>query len=394
MTNVTITADFKIASYPFWEADNVTSSEPLLDRGTRASMVAVRHFGRNDYRLKIWLDNDLHFSDFIVNGIPVTLTSDHTGLHTANINARDLSRILNGPPSNNGLDEDYIPDPYLDACVETTFNTSNHNRYGMALGDTSNFPAWMEARSIAITQPQTAGGSHYILLDAPGINPDSKNYPPAIRVNGIWCLCSPIVDTWDSNNYGSWGGRHQLVCDPLELNIIRAFNDEDALPEELENSPIPPRSRQAVRDLHLLVNLSRQEYYEWTKDVHTIFRTVQAMTGLQGQIDVLTNKRSMYKAKLKFYTNRLTHFYDMRGELAQELSLEQWIQQSQDRNILELRDKRDTIYKAKTNTAAKITDYTESVDNARVEYEAALTNCEKREERFAAAIVELYPDTR
>jgi len=377
--HLTLTGVFEAENYPFWAMRRVISSMlPLAERGgRRASVVAVKNQPTHDYRLKIWLESGAHVGPLNVelNGQEFELEDRGRGFFQGAVNARDLTRALDGPPPCEEFeDENFEPDIYLDACVETTFQPQPNG--WMWRGDVSGFPSWMRARSIEVTPPTTTGGWHYIKLDALGVDPyGDATTIPAMRVNGIWCLAHPLVDEWDSQNRGSWGGRWSLTCAPDDLALIRQYDHTTAL----EDEPVPPRSVWALWSLHQMVGLPRAEYDEWKRDVKNWTRAVSGLSMLQGQVDEVSRRKRESESAIAAH-NRIAKVLKARSDERSWAKAREEEQKAREHDGLKRRAKDRLVgMRVKLNELYKL-------------HDEALMGCTTREAKYESAIAQMFPD--
>jgi len=380
--DLVLTCEFEAQKYPFWTARRViTTSLPLAARGGhRSSVVAVRNLREHDYRLKIWLAGGVHQGDLFVelNGYEFGLEDKGRGFFTSDVPAEDLRNVLFDVPADDENEDVYFePGPYLDACVETVFSSQDQSR--MWVGDVSGFPAWMRARSIEMTPPDTGGGWHQIKLDAPGINPYRDDTTiPAIRVNGVWCLAMPLVDEWDEQNRGSWGGRWMLTCAPDDLEVIRQGLQEL---DTIDDEPIPPRSVWAAWSVGEMVGLSRAEHDSWKRDIKDLRRAIYGMSSLKGQMDFVSSKNREAKSAMVVHERNANMFASRSDAKSQARSEEE-------------RQKFNARNKVRERESARLSEMRVRYAELNALHDAALEGCLAREMKYATAIAQLFPDVR
>lgn len=380
---VTVECRFELARYPFWVARGpVKSSRPLADRGPdKAPVVAVRNPQKPDYRIKIWWQNPAAETAVLqLNGQTVHLQDRGAGLQQGHVDGTVLQRILDFDPDAPDL-VDLPPDSlYLDGCIETRFDPGHTDRHGRWLGDTRDFPEWMGADCIAVQPPQTGGQWHDIALRAAGLRGGRRL--PLLRVNGVWCWVYPI------GNRPDW---HTLLCDPQDLDLVRGYGAEGGA-AEMENAPVPPRTRQQIRLLHLAVHLSRTEYFAWTADVQRLQECVMGMAGAQGQVDVNQGIARNCIAQATHAEKLIQARYRRRPAARRAQQYEQWYVGSDDPRVEAWR----TTMHARREDARAVNARIERMQNhiatARRVYADALTRCEDREHQYADPIAEMYAD--
>jgi len=385
-----ITADFRRHKYPFWGADSPASKDvAFADRDSRAPLVAVHNPTRSDFRLKIWLDQPMDRpADFRVNGeLFESLKHRGGGFYTGPVNGLSLYRAIKGPPPDTGPDEDELglPGEYLDACVETIFDEDRRNPWGSWQGDVSGFPGWMHAKSIAITPPITGGNWHAITLKT-DVMDDAVEKMQVVRINGVWCIGTPVIDEFDANGQGRFAGTFMYLCDPDDMEEIRSYGDGLTAPK-LDNEPIPPRVRYAIFRIRRLVNLPYFDDADWQADLKQLWNGLVGMCAGQGQLDVHLGRMHRYARRAQHYERLVERAWNKAGV---DLPMRVWAN-NQGGDYRKWFDSAEQMNNAKKEAITTAERYMESVARAKRQYEDALARCEEREAQYTDVIPHLYP---
>ena len=380
---IKIKAKFERRGFPFWSCPNPeTEGATFKDRGGRShSLVGVYNPGRNDKRLKIWLDEPNASSVFEINGYKFLVPHVRDGFHQGHVNGTDLHNLLRGVAIEdvNLFGENarqlHLPnDDFQDFCVETRFEEGG--KYGALVGSVEAWPEWLKAESISITPPRTSGGWHCITFDTGHTDRRFPGKLPWLRVNGIWCYASPTSEP--VGNQYDFRGKFLLLCDPDDMNIIRSYGKDIAGDITLENEPLIPRDRNWMRLIHRILDagLSREEWLGWNDDLKKLRNAIRGMCQAQGQAD-------FYTSAIEGNRSRAAHY-----ERAVQRRLK-YTEGVKDRHVRSYEHKANVAREYEQKNTLRLEDYNKYVDKHREAHEAALAACEAREAKYAAEIADI-----
>jgi len=277
---------------------------------------------------------------------------------------------------------------YLDVCVETRFEPDPRADSLPWVGDVSEWPEWMEARSVKVSPPRTSGSGPIVRFDAPGIR---KRGYPTVRLNNVWLVTGP------------WGDEVAGHCDPVELNEIRLFarglaEDVDI---SLPNEPARVRTMGQVGALHKLLQVSRygrglpsRAFRPWREGCMAINNALGAMAVGQGQADYNRSQEERCRAEAERLEDRVQRLYERRKPAYLDYDLPDWLAEQEDGKYVKprewdgrARDLRADVEECR-NKARRLED---GVTAARVKYNEAVGRIEVLEDEWEDLVALLYP---
>ena len=179
---------------------------------------------------------------------------------------------------------------------------------------------------------------------------------------------------------GVWGAKNcwALTFDPVHADAIRGFGKDN--PEEditLPNEPIPPRNRQAIKDISRAVgSLGYNTYMSWQADVKILqYHPIQMSMG--------DRQAGYYRHYAERNRNKIAHYEKItKARLARFPGGDRYT--AKWGNLIE-------DYRAALNRCSERAGPIEGqVIKLRDEHSAALVRCEGREKTYESAIRYLY----
>lgn len=384
-----ITAVFERHSYPFWGSPSPMSQDVTFAVRPRGqSLVAVYNPSRGDYRIKVWLENAGDGVKWLdINGEEVSgFEHIRDNFFQARVSRGALSRVLEGPPVDR---EEELPPvgEYRDVCVETVFTEDRRRAWGSWQGDVSGFPGWLHAQSIAITPPVSGGNWHAITLKT-GLPSAHVDKALVLRINGVWCIGTPVIDQFDANGQGRFAGTFMYLCDPDEMEEIRSYGDGMTAPP-MANEPAPPRVRNAIWELRRLVNLPYATDAAWQADCKQLWNGLVGMCSNQGQLDVCESQMHRYARRERHYRGLVERRWAKVPDNPTRPSFVEWVR-AEGGKTQEWHESAKLMADTMLSYQQRVYSLQTAVEKASLMYQEALARCEEREAEYADVIPHIH----
>lgn len=382
--HVITSGGWKRASGPFWEAQDPQSADGAVqfaDRGGRPQLVAVYNPAKNDFRVKCFVtakQTDQTSLSLTVDGhnFDFVLPSDPWSCHCE---SDRLWRMLQGmPPVEANTDRQEDEDPtvhkFLDANIEARFTSDRKWRHHWA-GEILRAPEWMQAKNIGVSEPETSGGWHGLILE---VGCDLRSVPHSVRVNGHWCSWMPQGHTL-----------LLLSADPLDIEEIRNFGEAGSRAEpEVEHVPV--RDRQTLHKLYRAVRMDADFCRRWAKAVQTLRNKHWGMCAQAGQQDFYRRAVRRLEAESVRKQGYLQARYKRRASAYHDYDIGAWASEVRGKPLEWL----NRISEISTTYLPRCTNrydnFQETIDKMRAEANEAEALIDELNEKYEGAIRYLY----
>lgn len=365
-----ITAKFRRASRPFWEAVEPIKTSPDCELSRepqgRPLVVIINDDIKSDYRIKVWSTPDGD-GTFDINGEVVSLPHRAGNRHEGRVDEAVVDSILsyheraNAPTAENMcLDIKFVP------------GKKEHHRWPGTVVSIEP-TGWGEIADCDISSTDESVAQS-IYITAPDAEPATV---PLTRINGIWGFTMPIVES-----SGEFEGRFLVSMLPDEIAAVREGRHIGQSPE-----PTPPRSPRSIRTLRQSLldttNMSTSEYHDWQRQAREwaslTLRITYAFRELNYQHKRFKHADSEYKKRVWWLKDR----FDKRAPDYRGYDLDDWLDKSGDRYGNQWRMGRDNYAADRRRHTAAATRFEQTLDSLTADYNATLAACQRYEFKYA-----------